>query len=286
MRNTHKYQVALSFAGEQRDYVAEVARYLTERSIAVFYDRFETTQLWGKDGAELLKDIYSAEAAYVVMFISKDYVNKRWPLHEYRSALERMLNEESEFILPVRFDNTPMPSLPDTMIYLSASEYTPAELSAEIARKLELPTFSGKASHVPAPQMISPFGDVKFNYSSFDGRYIIGSGVAAFETKWSKASNTSIHVYNDPSSINGVAIDRKSSEIHEVRNASALDCTSRTQTPNTGQIVVLRNENGLYAALKILSIKDHTRGDDADELQFIYAIQADGSDSFERFVDL
>ena len=280
MQSAHKYQVALSFAGEQRDYVVEVARHLAARSIAVFYDRFETTQLWGNDGAETFKEIYSADASYVVMFISEDYVKKSWPRHEYRSAFGRMLNDESEFILPVRFDNASMPGLPDTILYLNANEYSPAELSAEIARKLGVPTFSGKASHVPAPQMTSPFGDVKFNYGSFDGRYVIGSGIAAFETKWSKASDTSIHVYNDPSSINGVAIDRKASEIHEVGNANALDYTSRVRTPNTGQIVVLRNENGLYAALKILSIKDDTRGDDADELQFIYAIQTDGSDSF------
>ena len=286
MRRTHRYEVALSFAGEQRAYVAEVARHLAARSIAVFYDHFETTQLWGKEGAETFKEIYSAGTAYVVMFISRDYVSKSWPRHEYRSALGRMLNDESEFILPVRFDNASMPGLPDTMLYLNANEYSPAELSAEIARKLGLPTFSGKASHVPAPHMTSPFGDVKFNYGSFDGRYVIGSGVAAFETKWSKASNTSIHVYNDPSSINGVAIDRKASEIHEVKNAITLDYTSRVRTPKTGQIVVLRNENGLYAALKILSIKDDERGDDADELQFIYAIQTDGSGSFEPFMKL
>ena len=36
-----KYQVALSFAGEQRDYVEDVALHLRNRSIAVFYDGFE-----------------------------------------------------------------------------------------------------------------------------------------------------------------------------------------------------------------------------------------------------
>ena len=125
---------------------------------------------------------------------------------------------------------------------------------------------------------------LKSNYGSFDGCYVIGSKAAAFETKWSKASNFSIHVYNDPFSINGVAIDRSASEIHEIRNAISLDYTSLVRTPNTGQIVVLRNENGLYAALKLLLIKDDKRGDDADELQFIYAIQTDGSDSFECFM--
>ena len=49
---TQSYQVALSFAGEQRDYVDQVARALYMRGIKVFYDRFETIRLWGKDGTE------------------------------------------------------------------------------------------------------------------------------------------------------------------------------------------------------------------------------------------
>ena len=73
---TQEYQVALSFAGEQRDYVEEVARYLASKSIAVFYDGFETAQLWGKDGADTFHEVYSARTTYVVMFISKDYAAK------------------------------------------------------------------------------------------------------------------------------------------------------------------------------------------------------------------
>ena len=145
------------------------------------------------------------------------------------------------------------------------------------------PTFDGKASDVPPPRMTSSFGEAKFDYSNCDGNYIIGSGAAEFETKWSKASNTSIHIYNTPISIHGVAIDQNTSAIHEITKASSLDYTSRVQTPKIGQVVVLRNRNGLYAAVQILKIKDNTRGDNSDELHFRYAIQGDGTDSFECF---
>ena len=46
------YQVALSFAGEQRSYVEEVARSLLACGISVFYDGFESVWLWGRNGAE------------------------------------------------------------------------------------------------------------------------------------------------------------------------------------------------------------------------------------------
>ena len=280
------YQAALSFAGEQREYVEEVARHLAARSIAVFYDGFEQAGLWGKDGTEVFHGVYAERATYVVMFISEAYATKAWTRHERRSALSRMLKEENEYILPVRFDDTPIPGLSDTILYLRADDYSPAELSVIVAQKFGISAFVGKASDVPPPRMTSPVGEVVFDYSNFNGRYVIGSGEAVFETMWSKASDRSIYVLDGPDSINGVAIVRGVSAVHEITNAKALDYTSRFRNPGIGQIVVLRNTNGFYAALQVLSIKDEMREDDMDELRFRYAIQTNGSDSFVRFRDI
>ena len=41
-------------------------------------------------------------------------------------------------------------------------------------------------------------GRKTFDYSNNNGRYIIGKNELKFETAWSKASDDSIHVYNDP----------------------------------------------------------------------------------------
>ena len=73
------YQVALSFAGEQRSDVEKVAEHLQKRSLAVFYDGFEKVQLWGKNGVEAFHDAFARQSAYVVMFISREYVEKAWP---------------------------------------------------------------------------------------------------------------------------------------------------------------------------------------------------------------
>lgn len=42
------YDVALSFAGEDRKYVHRVAEALAEKGVKVFYDNFEEADLWGK----------------------------------------------------------------------------------------------------------------------------------------------------------------------------------------------------------------------------------------------
>ena len=280
MMSAVKYQVALSFAGDQRCYVENVAQHLASRRIAVFYDGFETAPLWGRNGAEAFHEAFAEQSAHVVMFVSKSYIEKAWPRHERRSTLSRMVKEEREYVLPVRFDDTPVPGLPDDVIFLRADEYTPAELSATIAEKLGVKRFHGKASDLLPPRMTSPMGEVVFDYSNYNGRYIIGSRHLEFETKWTKAGRMSIHVYNDPPTINGVALVSGFTSIPQVLNAVGLDFTSRTRTPSLGQIVVLRNTEGFYAVLQVLAIKDDKRGDSHDELRFRYAIQSDGSDSF------
>ena len=152
-----------------------------------------------------------------------------------------------------------------------------------IAQKLGIQPFKGKASDVPAPRMTSLSGEAVFDYSSHNGRYVIGRGDLEFETEWSKASNVSIHIYNDPSSINGIALAPECTSIGQILNAESLNYTSRSQSPKCGEIVVLRNVKGFYAAVHVMEIKDKSRSDGEDELRFRYVIQADGSDNFTEF---
>lgn len=133
------YQVALSFAGEQRQYVEAVAHALRERHVLVFYDQFETATLWGKDGVEFFHKLFSTDASYVVMFISKEYIEKKWPRHERRAALSRAIEASAEYLLPVRFDDSAVPGLPDTVQYVKAENFAPEALADLISQKLSVP---------------------------------------------------------------------------------------------------------------------------------------------------
>jgi hypothetical protein len=44
-----QYDVCLSFAGEDRAYVKQVADALNVKGVRVFYDKYETAELWGKE---------------------------------------------------------------------------------------------------------------------------------------------------------------------------------------------------------------------------------------------
>ena len=285
MSDNTQYEVALSFAGEQREYVEVVARTLQSRGVGVFYDEFEVLYLWGRNLVEELQDVYENRAKKAIIFVSKEYVKKSWTILERRAILSRAIQESEEYILPVFFDDSTLPGLPTATMYLRAEKYLPAELATMIAEKVGISPFAGKASDVPPPRMTSLTGEAVFDYSNHDGRYVIGRGNLTFETMWTKASDTYIYVYNNPSSINGVALAKDCHSITTVREASKLDFSSRCRSVPRDGIVVLRNSKGFYAAVHVVNIKDDSRSYDQDELRFRYVIQADGSDSFDGFGD-
>jgi hypothetical protein len=101
-KGNFNYDVCLSFAGEDRQYVDMVADELKSRGIRVFYDRYEAINLWGKDLYVHLDDVYKNHARYCVIFVSSFYAKKLWTNHERRSAQERAFQENSEYILPAR----------------------------------------------------------------------------------------------------------------------------------------------------------------------------------------
>lgn len=131
-----KYDVCLSFAGEQRAYVEEVATALKRQGVRVFYDDYEKPQLWGKDLYEHLDEVYQNLARYCILFASADYAAKVWPSHERRSAQARALTAKGEYILPARFDETPIPGLTPTVHYVDLRVTGPKELARLILEKI------------------------------------------------------------------------------------------------------------------------------------------------------
>ena len=130
------YDVVFSFAGEDRPYVEAVAAALRRHGVRVFYDGYEEAALWGKDLAEHLDVIYRRAGTYCVLFISRDYAARMWTRHERRSAYARALKQDSEYILPARFDATELPGLRSTVGYVSLRDRKPAALARLIRQKL------------------------------------------------------------------------------------------------------------------------------------------------------
>jgi hypothetical protein len=109
-----KYNLALSFAGEDREIADEIAHDLKARGLKIFYDKFEQSDLLGKDLYQHLQHIYRDAADFCIIIVSKAYSEKRWTRHELKQAQTRAFLQNSEYILPLRIDDTELPGLNPT----------------------------------------------------------------------------------------------------------------------------------------------------------------------------
>lgn len=135
----YKYDITLSFAGEDRVYVEKVATLLKENDIKVFYDKFEEEDLWGKDLGIHFDTVYRKSAKYCIPFISKHYKEKLWTNFEIRNIISRAIENNEEYILPVRFDDTEIEGIRPTIGFIDLRKITPEELTNKILKKLNSP---------------------------------------------------------------------------------------------------------------------------------------------------
>ena len=159
----YEYDVALSFAGEDRQYAEALASLLKSDKYSVFYDEYEQATLWGKNIYEHLSSIYKDKARYCVMFLSQHYAQKLWPNHERRSAQARAFEENQEYILPIRLDDTEIPGVLSTVGYLDLRSMSIEEIYKILVNKL-----SGTTSQT-IPTDISPLAAAE----SAPGEYVL-----------------------------------------------------------------------------------------------------------------
>lgn len=135
----YPYDVALSFAGEDRPYAEALADALHRHGIKVFYDEYEKSDLWGKNLYTYLSDVYQNKARYCVMFLSQHYATKLWTNHEREASQARAFSENEEYILPIRLDNTNIPGILPTTAYVSWPPETAETIAEMIMAKLGKP---------------------------------------------------------------------------------------------------------------------------------------------------
>jgi hypothetical protein len=126
MSMAYEFDVALSFASEDRAFAEEVAEALRAAGVHVFYDDFYAADLWGEDLGVRLRDIYKAGSRHCIMILTPAYVEKMWTSWERQQAIERLIEEKGKaYILPVRLEgfSGAVPGLPGAISYLSVHRH-------------------------------------------------------------------------------------------------------------------------------------------------------------------
>lgn len=167
------FDVAFSFASVQRDYVEKVKNELLKYDVSVFYDNDYVADLWGKNLYTYLAEIYSKKASYCVIFISKEYAERPWTIHESQFAMERVFydyakEDMQEYILPVKFDDTILPGLPISIGCLDARRESPEKVAEYIAQKVA----GRKGSNYSKIDVFLLFEHLKMKFNVYNDEYI------------------------------------------------------------------------------------------------------------------
>lgn len=111
----YPWDVAVSFAGEDRSTVLKFVKGLEERGVFPFYDFNHQAQLWGVDLQKRLADVYANDALYMVIFISSKYPEKDWTRFEFEIGKSAGTKRPETYILPIIIEDVPLVGLANTL---------------------------------------------------------------------------------------------------------------------------------------------------------------------------
>jgi hypothetical protein len=131
-----EYDVALSFAPEDRDVAERFAELLIAKEIRVLSEEYEADKLGGGDFVTYVAELYRTKAWCCILFISQHYPLKKWTEAERTSAQEHALRDAAEYILPFRLDETDAPGVTETPGYRDLRQGSPESIVDWLEGKL------------------------------------------------------------------------------------------------------------------------------------------------------
>jgi hypothetical protein len=134
----HNFDVALSFPGEMRATVEQVAQELEGRigPNSYFYDNNYISQLARPSLDILLQEIYRHRSKLIVVFLGSDYQRKDWCGIEFRAIREIIMERDNTRIMFVRTDDGTVDGVFKTDGYVDAWRFTPAQIAQFICERL------------------------------------------------------------------------------------------------------------------------------------------------------
>ena len=136
-KSKNRYDVALSFAGEDREIAKNLAMSLREESVNVFFDEWATNELWGKNLFQHLTNIYN-ESSVVIVLLSKHYLEKQWTQTELRTLRNTAVHTQDYSIFPIKIDDSPYPSVVSTIGYIDLRVTSIKKIVDLVKEKLNL----------------------------------------------------------------------------------------------------------------------------------------------------
>jgi tetratricopeptide (TPR) repeat protein len=152
-----RFRIAFSFAGETRDFVAQVAAILARQfgKEHILYDKFHQGEFSRPDLAFYQPDLYEKEADLVVAVFSPDYENKEWCGLEWNAIFGLLKKRASGEVMLTRFARVEGKGLRGLAGYIDLDDLTPEQTAQLILERLALnegkPTSDARPAQTSIP---------------------------------------------------------------------------------------------------------------------------------------
>ena len=103
--NPRRFTIALSFPGEHRDFVKQVAEHLAAAfgEDRVLYDKYHDAEFARVDLDVYLPNLYRTESELLVVFLCAEYAVKRWCNLEWRYIRQLIATLDAKRIMLLSF---------------------------------------------------------------------------------------------------------------------------------------------------------------------------------------
>jgi hypothetical protein len=134
---TTRFDVALTFPGEQRPLVELIAGELSARLTRerVFYDRYYEAELARPNLDTYLRAIYHDESQLIVVFLCEDYEQKEWCHLEARAIRDLIKKRREDEVMFVRVGDGHVAGVFSVDGYVNAAGRLPADI---VLQRLQL----------------------------------------------------------------------------------------------------------------------------------------------------
>lgn len=125
-----KYDIAFSYASEQRKIIKKYEKKLKELGLKVFIDVEHPELFVFNHVPDILKKIYDDSETVMLIFLSRDYAKKDFTKYEGHIAFDRLLTDKRLTI--IKLDDSTLPWLPSSLFYYDINKYSFEEICGSL----------------------------------------------------------------------------------------------------------------------------------------------------------
>ena len=154
-----RFKVAFSFAGEKRDFVAQVADVLATQlgQDCILYDKYHEAEFARFDLGIRLPMLYGEQSELIVPVLCPDYDHKRWTGWEWTHIYSLLTNKDGQRVMLSRFELATVAGLSEAAGFIELDHKTPKQFADLILQRLaQLSSASNPSSGPVASATVNP----------------------------------------------------------------------------------------------------------------------------------